>query len=135
MALETLKGVNSIGDFKIVDMDALREKYPEKFNESGAMDYEWFEKEIRPTSFIYIRHYKNSISFTIQNGGIAENGINGCQVDSILEVVYRIISGLNGKHPCRENLEALQKIDDALRWLKTRTENRTIRGVEGHEKD
>lgn len=49
MALETLKGVTEIGGMKVVVMDELREKFPDKFNESGAMNWEWFEKEIRPT--------------------------------------------------------------------------------------
>ena len=70
MALETLLNVEEIGGFKVISMEELREKYPEKFNESGAMDWEWFEKEIRPNYFIYIRHDKNSISFTLQNGPI-----------------------------------------------------------------
>jgi hypothetical protein len=68
MALETLKELEEIGGYKIVVMDELREKHPDKFNESGGMDYEWFEKEIRPKHFVYVRHDKNSISFTIQNG-------------------------------------------------------------------
>lgn len=70
MALKTLEGVTEIGGFKVVVMDELREKYPEKFNESGAMDWQWFEKDIRPNHFIYVRHDKNSVSFTIQDGPI-----------------------------------------------------------------
>lgn len=38
MALETLKGTKEIGGFKVIVMDELRKQYPEKFNESGAMD-------------------------------------------------------------------------------------------------
>ena len=41
-----LENVKKIGDFDLIVMDELREKYPEKFNESGAMDYKWFEEEI-----------------------------------------------------------------------------------------
>lgn len=80
MALETLKGVKDINGFTVVVMDDLREKFPEKFNESGAMDYKWFEKDIRPNNFIYVRHDVNSISFTMQNQPIKECGVNGCQV-------------------------------------------------------
>ena len=29
---------------KVIVMDELREKYPEKFNDSGSMDYKWFEE-------------------------------------------------------------------------------------------
>ncbi len=72
MELETLKGVTEIGGFPVVIIDELREKYPEKFNESGSMDYKWFEKEIRPFRFIYIRNDVNSISFTLQSAPVSD---------------------------------------------------------------
>jgi len=79
MALETLKNTQQIGGFKILVMDNLRNQFPEKFNESGAMDWQWFEKNIRPNCFIYLREDKNSLSFTLQNGPVGTHGINGCQ--------------------------------------------------------
>jgi hypothetical protein len=72
MALNTLKGVTEIGGFPVIVMDELREKFPHKFNESGSMDYKWFEEEIRPNHFIYIRHDKNSISFTLQSAPVSD---------------------------------------------------------------
>ena len=33
----------------------------------------------------------------IQNGPIKENGVNGCQVDTIIEATKAIIEGLNKK--------------------------------------
>ncbi len=129
--LETLKNVDTIGGFPVVVMDELREKYPEKFNEAGGMDYKWFEKEIRPKNFIYIRHDVNSISFTLQNKPIKEVGVNGCQVDTIIHTAMLIIDGLDKQFPCAENKEASQCLFDALMWLKKRTLNREARGVEG----
>ena len=134
MALETLKGVTKIGDFDVVVMDDLREKYPDKFNESGAMDYKWFEVEIRPHNFVYIRNDVNSISFTIQNGPIKEVGVNGCQVDTIIEAAKLIVEGLNKKFPCRENSMVITKLDEALLWSKKRKMDREARGVEGFSK-
>lgn len=134
MALETLKGVEKIGDFNLVIMDELREKFPDKFNESGAMDYKWFEAEIRPHSFVYVRQDKNSISFTIQNGPIKEVGVNGCQVDTMIEAAKMIIEKLNQQFPCRENSCAITKLDEALHWLEARKRNREKRGVEGFNK-
>ena len=131
MALETLKGIKKIGDFNVVVMDELREKSPEKFNESGSMDYKWFEADIRPHNFIYVRHDVNSISFTIQNGPIKENGVNGCQVDEIVIAAREIIAGLNAKFPCRENSCAITKLDEAIMWLRERKRIREARGVEG----
>lgn len=134
MALNTLKNLETINGFTVTTMDTLREKFPEKFNESGAMDYVWFEKEIRPNSFIYIRHDKNFLSFTVQDGPIKENGVNGCQVDEIIAVVKKMISGLNDEFPCRENSIVITKLDEALHWLKHRKEDRQERHVEGYSK-
>lgn len=131
MALQTLNGISKLDGFDVVIMDELRTKFPEKFNESGAMDYKWFESDIRPKNFVYVRNDVNSISFTLQNGPVKENGINGCQVDTVIEAARTIIDGLNKKFPCRENSLAITKLDEALHWLKARTRNREARGVEG----
>lgn len=131
MALETLKGVEKIGDFKLVVMDELREKFPEKFNESGAMDYKWFEADIRPHNFVYVRHDVNSLAFTIQNGPIKEHGVNGCQVDTVIAAAKLMIEGLNAKFPCRENEMAIMKLDECLLWLDKRKQDRIARDVEG----
>jgi hypothetical protein len=134
MALETLKNVEQIGGFSVVTMDTLREKHPEKFNESGSMDYKWFEKDIRPNHFIYLRHDKNSLTFTLQDGPIKEKGVNGCQVDTIIEAAKIMLEGLNDKFPCEENLNAIEKLEAALMWLEDRKKNREARGVEGTSK-
>ena len=131
MALETLKGVKKIGEFNLVVMDELREKFPEKFNEFGGMDCEWFEKEIRPHNFIYVRNDVNSLSFTIQNGPIVENGVNGCQVDTVIEAAKLIIECLNKKSPCRENAMVITKLDEAIMWSNKRKQDRIKRNVEG----
>lgn len=134
MALETLEGVKELGGFNVVVMDELRDKHPEKFNESGSMNYEWFEKEIRPSNFIYVRKDKNSISFTIQNGPIKEVGVNGCQVDALIHAAKEIISGLNSKFPCRYNSIAITKLEEALHRLEDRRKDREKREVEGLNK-
>jgi hypothetical protein len=134
MALETLKGLKEINGEKIVVMDELREQFPDKFNESGAMDYKWFEKDIRPHNFIYVRHDVNSISFTIQNGPIKEVGKNGCQVVDVIAVAKRILEELNKKFPCRENSMTITHLDEALMWQEKRTKDRETRQVEGLSK-
>lgn len=134
MALETLKDVKKIGDFNVVDMDAIRVERPEMFRPDGSMHYHIFEKEIRPHNFIYVRNDVNSISFTIQKGPIKENGVNGCQVDTIIETAKVMIEGLNKQFPCRENSMVVTKLDEALLWLQKRKMDREKRGVEGESK-
>jgi hypothetical protein len=130
MALETLKGVPTIGGYHVIVMDELRDKFPDKFPD-GRMDYAWFEKEIRPYNFIYLRNDVNSIAFTIQNGPIKENGVNGCQVDTLLYAAKAIIEGLDAKFPCEENAQCVSHLKAALDWLDQRTKKREARGVEG----
>lgn len=129
--MKTLKNVKEIGGFKVVDMDELRKNHPDKFNEHGAVNSEWFEKEIAPDSFIFVQSKPNSISFTIQSAPVQDVGINGCQVDTIIETAKLILEGLNENIPCRENSLAITKLDEALMWLQRRKENRIKRGVEG----
>lgn len=131
MALETLKGIKKLGGFPVVVMDELRTLHPEKFNESGAMDYKWFEAEIRPHHFIYVRHDVNSISFTLQNGPVKEKGVNGVQVDQLLQAAAVILEGLNKQVPSRETALALTNTQQAIHWLAHRTKDREERGVEG----
>lgn len=134
MALETLKGLKEINGEKIVVMDELRELYPDKFNESGGMDYKWFESEIRPSNFIYVRHDVGSVAFTIQNGPIKEVGKNGCQVTELIAVAKHIIEQLNKNFPCRENAITITKLDEALMWQEKREKDRVLRNVEGENK-
>lgn len=117
--------------YDVVVMDKLKKEYPEKFSESGQMDYEWFEKEIRPKKFIYARRDVNSLSFTIQKGPIKEVGVNGCQIDDVIKVVKGLIVEANTKYPCTENGECIHHLNLALEALESRTKNRTQRGVEG----
>lgn len=131
MALETLKGVKEINGQKVIVMDELREQFPERFTETGAMDHKWFEETIRPNSFIYVRHDKNSVAFTIQNGPVKENGVNGCQLTDMIAVAKHMIEELNKKFPCRENAMTITKLDESLMWQEKRTKDRLARNVEG----
>jgi hypothetical protein len=131
MPLKTLKNVKRLGEFDIVVMDDLREKFPERFTETGAMDHKWFEETIRPVNFVYVRNDKNSLAFTLQNGPIKEVGVNGCQVDTVIEAAKAMLEGLNKQFPCRENSAAITKLDEALHWLEHRKKDREKRAVEG----
>ena len=132
--IDTLKGIKRIGSFAVVDMDAIRTERPDMFRPDGSMHYHLFEKEIRPYNFIYVRHDVNSISFTLQKGTIGSAGVNGCQVDTLIETAATMLRGLDLSLPCEENRIAIQKLDEALMWLKKRKENRTKRHVEGTDK-
>lgn len=125
MALETLKEVEEIGGFKVL---ATRPK-----KEDGSTDWELFDEQ-RKTAPIYVDHDVNMVSFRIQNGPVKEFGVNGCQVDTLIEAAKVMIEGLSRKFPCRENAMAITKLDEALMWLSKRKQDREKRGVEGLSK-
>ena len=115
MALETLKVRKTIGGFEV-----------------GYSDTDSGQNANCP---IYIDHIKNQITFRIQDGPVKEAGVNGCQVDTMIETAKLIIEGLNKNFPCRENLCAITKLDEALHWLNHRTQRRQREGVEGFSKE
>lgn len=112
MALKTLAGVKTIDGFEVKRL-------------------QWNQPE---GNFIEINDVGNAITFKIQNGPIKENGVNGCQVDTMIEAATLIIKGLNEQFPCRENAIVITKLEEALMWCKKRKANREARGVEGENK-
>lgn len=135
MALETLKGVKEINGKPICVMDDLKEKFPEKFNESGAMDYKWFESEIRPNFNIFLRHDVDSLSFNMLTKPASEGGdLNRCQLTELIATAKIMIEHLNKDYPCRENAMTITKLDEALMWQEKRTQDRIKRNVEGQYK-
>lgn len=67
-----------------------------------------------------------------QQGPIMECGVNGvCNEDLLLMVVNRLRSFNQGEFSCRENSMAITKIEEAVMWLRKRTVDREMRGVEG----
>lgn len=67
-----------------------------------------------------------------QKGPVKEAGINGCHNEDLIAVVIdRLMCFQASTYSCRENAIALTKLEEALMWLRKRTENREIRGVEG----
>lgn len=130
--INTIKGLSEINGKPICVMDELREKYPEKFNESGAMDYKWFESEIRPNFNIFVRHDVDSIAFNMLTKPASEGGdLSRCQLTDLITTGLEMLKYLNDKHPCRENAITITKLEEALMWQEERTKDRLTRGVEG----
>jgi hypothetical protein len=73
----------------------------------------------------------DQVTFVGQRGPIKEVGVNGCQIDDIVEFARRTIEVFNKKFPCRENSLAITKLQEAEMWLRERKRDREDRGVEG----
>ena len=70
-----------------------------------------------------------------QEGPIKENGVNGVANEDLLGMVLCRLEGFqNSEYKCRENAVAITKIEEALMWLRKRTNSRVKRGVEGTSK-
>lgn len=55
----------------------------------------------------------------------------GTTLEEMLRVSIERLNDLNRRFSCRENSLAITKMEEALMWLKKRTEDRKGRGVEG----
>lgn len=66
-----------------------------------------------------------------QHGPVGEVGLNGVQNEDVIELVVVRLMALNTKFPCRENILAITKLQEALFWLNERTRLRVEQGVEG----
>ena len=67
-----------------------------------------------------------------QVGPIKENGVNGCHHEDLVAIVLdRLQCFQASEYKCRENALAITKLEEALHWLRHRTDARSARGVEG----
>ena len=74
---------------------------------------------------------KDFVKLQWQDGTIPEVGVNGCQVNDVLDVVIDRVRELNKAFPCRENSITITKLEEARMWQDERTRNRVSQGVEG----
>ncbi|MEW9575453.1 hypothetical protein U9K47_08315 [Bacillus toyonensis] len=72
------------------------------------------------------------INIKFQEGPIQENGVNGAQIEDVIDSLVNRLQGFqNGGYPCRENALAITKLEEARLWLNERTRKRQEQGVEG----
>jgi len=72
------------------------------------------------------------IDIKFQLGPVKEVGVNGTQIERVLEVLKERLEGFqNGDFRCRTNALAITKIEEAIMWLEERTKVRIAQGVEG----
>lgn len=70
-----------------------------------------------------------------QCGPIKEAGVNGVANEDLINMVIDRLKGFqNSKYACEENAEALKHFQEGLMWLRKRTLDRELRGVEGTNK-
>ena len=112
MALESLKGVKEIGGFEVYDCDD-------------------DEEENSNDTYICVDHLNNEISFVIQNGPIGENGVNGCQLLTMIQTCKIILEKLNDNYPSVYNARSIIALEACIKAQNDRTSDREKRNVEG----
>ena len=76
--------------------------------------------------------FTSTQAIEFQNGPIKEFGKNGIHNEDLISIVIDRLQGFQeGNFRCRENAIALTKLEEALMWLRKRTNDREARGVEG----
>lgn len=68
-----------------------------------------------------------------QQGGVADNGVNGMTNEALLAILIHRTKFLDSKFACDENKRAIQHMEEALVNLEVRSARRIVRGVEGKE--
>ena len=81
--------------------------------------------------YVTVDHDNMTISFKIQKGPVKENGVNGCQIDTMIVVCRHILMALNVRMSSPFNRGAIYWLGMALKELKKRTAHRKEMGVEG----
>lgn len=67
-----------------------------------------------------------------QEGPILKSGVNGVSNEDLISMVICRLEHFNkSEYYCRENKEAITKLEEALLWLRKRTMGREARGVLG----
>ena len=70
------------------------------------------------------------IKITFQHGSVTENGVNGCRIEDVIEILQKRLLDHQGRGlACEENATALLHLDEARDALLTRRTRREQQGV------
>ena len=121
MALENFARVTDLGGYKVANMDEIAKNNPEFYEESGQMNWKWFEANIRPTHFVMVRPDVNSITFTLES-----ETVKGCKIETMIEAAKHIAIKKHEKTKNNNLLMAIGYLNDAIQFLKFSEDNSII---------
>lgn len=75
-----------------------------------------------------IEDFQRVVFYKMFSDGSYENGTT---LEEMLRVSIERLADLNSRFECKENIEAINHMKEALFWLNQRTADRQKRGVEG----
>jgi hypothetical protein len=100
---------------------------------TGTLEYSFGA----PHHFAIHKKEDDRVLFNIdmQEGPIKERGVNGASNEDLLNIVLKRLACFQEKeYRCRENAIALTHLEEALLWLRHRTNKRVAAGTEGTSK-
>lgn len=97
MFLSRLSGVSKIGEFNVCEHSK-----------------DSIVKVVHCDQLIVIDHSDDSIKFDMQQGSIAENGVNGCDIKTLIQTAKMMLEKTNQAHSNEWIYEATEKLSDAL---------------------
>ena len=74
--------------------------------------------------FILIDHVDSRISFKLQDGPVEEKGVNGCQIDQLVQVAMQLMIGRDPELTDEFNMSAIGSLKECMAHL----ENRRVAG-------
>ncbi|AMQ66538.1 hypothetical protein BH753_gp056 [Bacillus phage Shbh1] len=117
---------------KKLEYDLLTSKYTEVHHEEGF--------NFNAPNYFEVRDSQEQLNIlakiNFQSGPIKKYGVNGVNNEDLISmVICRLAHFQKSEFACRENEKAIEKLEEALLWLRKRTMGREARGVEGtHQK-
>lgn len=107
-------------------------KYTQIFSEPSKEFNCYHEYSIESVDPLNIEGHYTFADIKFQKGPIKENGVNGCHNEDLIAIVIdRLQCFQESSYKCRENAIAITKLEEALMWLRKRTDDRIKRNVEG----
>lgn len=118
---------HEVGDATELEMPLLRTKYTKVFVESE------FTNNAPHNYFVAAADDGRGLCYIhFQEGPCKEGGVNGVGNEDLINMVIdRLEHFQKSEFKCRENAMAITKLEEALLWLRKRTQQREKRGVEG----
>lgn len=108
---------------------------PSAVNPRPRQSHHWLDPNGNPGGGLYA---VPGLIVSFQDGPIQEQGINGAQVEDLLQAARERLEFLNGaangKFSCNYNAAAIAAIRQAEEMLSLRTQERERRGVEGYSR-
>lgn len=111
-------------------------KFKDLINGLITQKYTKIKEENEPIPYTFkverVQDDKELCNIHFQQGPIKECGVNGvCGEDLIAMVIRRLEGFQNTDFKCKENEKAIEKFQEGLMWLRKRTNDREIAGIEG----